>query len=218
MAVKPCSHAHSRTHKHTLLGTASPDSSSTQWSHPTAQRGGVRRLQHSTGSVSVTCAVCPGVPHTWGCQLQVLHLDIRRQHAIEVHHQAVRLDAVGAADHVEVCNCTCGVRASVRAAGACVRQGRGPAGCSRRLLACVWPKRSYAVRAPADWHPPTTRPAGSSTLAAAFSSSPCTVRTLGWNWNPAKSEPSYATTCVEVQCVRLPPCVRRRGGKESVAH
>lgn len=179
VAVKPCSHAHSRTHKHTLLGTASLNSSTTQRSHPMALWGGVGRLQHSSGSVSVTRAVCPGEPHTWGCQLQVLHLDIRRQHAIEVHHQAVRLDAVGAADHVEVCNCACGVRAGVRAAGACVRQGEASR-LQMPLSACVSGQRGRMLGArTGPLHPPTTRPAGSSTLAAAFSSSPCTVRTLG---------------------------------------
>lgn len=65
---------------------------------------------------------CEAVWHTFRCQLQLVHLDIRWQDTIEVHHQAVWLYAVGTARYIQVRHSACGMRASISAAGTCVIQ------------------------------------------------------------------------------------------------
>jgi hypothetical protein len=88
--------------------------------------------QEQRGLFAACACVCAGKQGlTWWCQLQLLDLDVRGQDSIEVHHQAIRLYAVRAANKVQVCDCTCGMRACVSAAGTCRVH-------STAALMCCW--------------------------------------------------------------------------------
>src|SRR5262249_16231518 len=75
-----------------------------------------------------------------------------------------------------------------------------PLSAASRPAASSRPSQVKAITWPRAWTPASVRPAPSTTWrvpsarrASAASSSPWTVRALGWIWNPEKSVPSYST-------------------------
>lgn len=72
--------------------------------------------------ICISCCAtlaCGWRSHTLRCELQLLNLNVWRQDAIEVHHQAVRLDAVRAPDHIQVSHLASGMCSRICSAGSC---------------------------------------------------------------------------------------------------